>query len=86
MEKHSFHRYFVDNGAGLWITEITGEQKLYKRRSHSSALNAAGPVDLSVKAVLCVVQNSASVQTLDALRQLEQGSTNSRVGSAQRAF
>ncbi len=43
-------------------------------------------VDLSVKAVLRVVQNRASVQTLDALRQLEQGSTSSRVGSAQRAF
>ena len=86
MGKHSFHRFFVDNGTGLWITEVTGEQKLYKRRSHSSALNAAGPVDLSVKAVLFTVQHGASVQHLDALRQLEQGRASSRVGSAQRAF
>ena len=43
-------------------------------------------VDLSAKTVLCAVQHDASVQKLDALRQLEQGSTSCGVGSVQRAF
>jgi len=86
MEKHSFHRFFVDNGAGLWITGVINKRKPCKRRSVCAVLNVAGSFDLSAQAVLFAVQHGASVHTLDALRQLEQGSTNSRMGSAQRAF
>ena len=84
MEKHCFHRFFVDNGTGLWITVVTATQKPYKLRSLRYAPNTAGPVDLSAQAVLSAVQHGASVQSLDAAQSLEQGSVSSDVGSAPR--